>query len=611
MIKVNLTFEDGRTFEYDLVAPIIIGRDQHCGLRINNWRVAREHGRIDLLGHVLQIEDFGSLGGTRVNHKRIAQYAPLLPEDIIQIGPCRMTVQCPSLHPDTPLVSTLSGTCASDSPTPTSTPTPTPTAIPTATPTPKLFLSTQSPRQLRTLDAQFEQTLQAHTEALNVNTLVTHELPSDPSNADRLIDCPQIDTLRRSLHADLIKELDVQKRDLSKLSDALLRDQCQVIVQQQLARNAHGLTPQQAIHLVQTVVHDAVGLGVLQVLLDDASVSEILVNRFDTIFVERHGQLERHPATFLNDQALRTVIDRIVVPIGRRIDDASPMVDARLTDGSRVNAVIAPVAIAGSCLTIRKFPLKKLTFDDLMAYHAIDAACAQFLTCCVQQKLSMLISGGTGSGKTTLLNILASLIPHSERIVTIEDAAELQIQHPHVVGLESRPGNTEGRGQVTIRHLVKNALRMRPDRIVVGECRGAESVDMLAAMNTGHTGSLTTLHANSCRDALSRLETMVLMAGMELPMAAIRDQIARAVQLLVQQTRLPNGRRVISAIEQVTGIESGQIQTQSIMRYQASRQVFEWSKLPPTFLSQWRQQGVVFKTVWCQEPTQTGVAWST
>jgi pilus assembly protein CpaF len=268
------------------------------------------------------------------------------------------------------------------------------------------------------------------------------------------------------------------------------------------------------------------------------------------------------------------------------------MVDARLVDGSRVNAVISPVALKGSCLTIRKFPTQRLQLQDLVRLETLNQAMADFLKCCVQRRLNILISGGTGSGKTTLLNILGGQVPEHQRIVTIEDAAELSIDHPHVISLEARPPNMEGRGQISIRDLVRNALRMRPDRIIVGECRGLETIDMLAAMNTGHDGSLTTLHANSPRDALSRLETMVLMAGHDLPLAAIRDQIARAVRLVIQQTRLPDGRRVVTAIDELTGMESGQIQMQPLMRFNRLTRKFQGQGMPPSFLGEWQREGL-------------------
>jgi pilus assembly protein CpaF len=574
MINIEIVYEDGRQVQCQLMPPIKIGRDASCNLRINNWRVAKEHAMLDLLGDVIQIEDYGSLGGTRVNQKRVAQYAPVLPDDVIQIGPCRlqMRVMFESLVVD-----------PSDS-------------------------ICQAPQSTQHSSSSFQHEASVSHAANEPSTVHLAESQNDlnPSNYDSVV-CDDVaspsvlpisEEIRKSVHAALVRELDVQKRDLSKLSDTLLREQCKRIVEKMLQRDHFGLDLTQQKRLVYEVVSDAVGLGILQSLIDDPSVSEILVNRFDHIFIEKNGQLVCHDAQFASDEALRTVIERIVMPIGRRIDDASPMVDARLPDGSRVNAVIAPVSIGGACLTIRKFPTKRLNLDDLVQFKTLDQKLARFIKCCVEQRLSMLISGGTGSGKTTLLNILASQVPPAERIITIEDAAELQISHPHVLSLESKPGNTEGKGQVTIRDLVKNALRMRPDRIVVGECRGAEAVDMLAAMNTGHAGSLTTLHANSPRDALSRLETMVLMAGMSLPLPAIRDQIGRAVQLIIQQTRLPCGRRVVSAIDEVTGIESGQIQTQPIMRFKVEKNAFFMASLPPSFWNDWRQAGVKIDADW-------------
>jgi len=398
--------------------------------------------------------------------------------------------------------------------------------------------------------------------------------------------------LRVALHAELIEMFDLRKVDLSGLSNALLKERALTLLHEMFDRDDRGLSVEQRDHIIAAVVNDVAGLGVLQTLMDDSAVSEIMVNRYDQIYVESGGALKRHAARFADEAAVRTVIERIVYPLGRRIDEASPMVDARLADGSRVNAVIRPVALHGACLTIRKFPVERLALSDLVRLDSLSEAMAQFLRCCVAQRLNVLISGGTGSGKTTLLNILASQVPPSQRIVTIEDAAELKIHHPHVISLEARPKNMEGSGEITIRDLVRNALRMRPDRIVVGECRGAESLDMLCAMNTGHDGSLTTLHANSTRDALSRLETMVLMAGQELPLNAIRDQIARAIQLVVQQTRLPDGRRVVTAIDEITGLETGQIQLQPVMRYNRLTRSFQTPYMPPTFLGQWKAEGI-------------------
>jgi pilus assembly protein CpaF len=319
--------------------------------------------------------------------------------------------------------------------------------------------------------------------------------------------------------------------------------------------------------LAKQVLDEAVGLGPLEELLEDNSVTEIMVNQFDKIFIERKGRLERHPLTFTSERAVLGVIERIVAPLGRRIDESSPMVDARLKDGSRVNAIIPPLALKGPALTIRKFAKRKMTAQDLVSLGAMSEAMAAFLEVCVAARRNIVVSGGTGSGKTTLLNILSNFIPGEERIITVEDAAELQLHHDHWVSLESRPANGEGKGAILIRELVRNTLRMRPDRIVVGECRGGEALDMLQAMNTGHDGSLTTLHANSPRDGLARLETMVLMAGMDLPLSAIREQVASAIHLIVQQTRFACGTRMVTSITEVTGIESGKLQLQELFRF--------------------------------------------
>jgi pilus assembly protein CpaF len=319
--------------------------------------------------------------------------------------------------------------------------------------------------------------------------------------------------------------------------------------------------------LRKQVLDEAVGLGPLEELLADDSVSEVMVNRFDEIFIERAGRLQRHSLTFTGDRAVLGVIERIVAPLGRRIDESSPMVDARLKDGSRVNAIIPPLALKGPCLTIRKFAKRKLDAQDLVRFGSISPAMAQFLEVCVVARKNIIVSGGTGSGKTTLLNILSNFIPPSERVITVEDAAELKLHHEHLISLESRPANVEGKGAVLIRDLVKNTLRMRPDRIVVGECRGAEALDMLQAMNTGHEGSLTTLHANTPRDGLARLETMVLMAGMELPLVAIREQVTSAVDIIVQQSRFACGSRLVTSITEITGMESGKIQVQELFRF--------------------------------------------
>jgi pilus assembly protein CpaF len=322
------------------------------------------------------------------------------------------------------------------------------------------------------------------------------------------------------------------------------------------------------MQLFHDVLDEMIGFGPIQYLLEDTDVTEVMVNRHDQVYIERSGKLLDTKVKFENDDHILRVIERIVSPLGRRVDTDSPMVDARLPDGSRVNAVIPPVSIDGPLITIRKFSKSKYTIDQLIGFDSLTRTMADFLRACVMGRLNIIISGGTGSGKTTLLNVLSSFIPDTERVITIEDSAELRLHQLHVVRMEARPPDIDGRGQVTIRDMVRNCLRMRPDRIIVGECRGGEALDMLQAMNTGHDGSLTTLHANSPRDALSRLETMVLMAGMELPLKVIRQQIASAVDLIVHQSRLKNGPRKITAISEVAGMEGDTIVMTDIFKYE-------------------------------------------
>ena len=309
------------------------------------------------------------------------------------------------------------------------------------------------------------------------------------------------------------------------------------------------------------------GYGPIQPLLDDPTVSEIMINRHDRVFIERQGRLEQSAIRFPDDEALVRLIDRIILPLGRRIDADNPTVDARLPDGSRVNAVIPPVALDGPSLTIRKFAKERLTMDNLVEFGSINNHMASFLEACVVSRLNLVVSGGTGSGKTTLLNILSALIPEGERLVTIEDSAELQLHHQNIVRLETKPANVDGTGEVPIRHLLKNSLRMRPDRIVVGEVRGGEAVDMLQAMNTGHDGSLTTVHANSPRDAASRLETLCLLSGVELPLRVVREQIASAVDVIIQQSRMRDGTRKVTSITEVLGMEGDTIVMSELFRF--------------------------------------------
>ena len=376
--------------------------------------------------------------------------------------------------------------------------------------------------------------------------------------------------LRREIHRMLLEHLDLATIDAKKLDDPSMRPKVLGALRRIFAQIEARIPPHiDKDGLVGELADEALGLGPLERFLADPSVSEIMVIDPDTIYVEQNGKLMLSDARFTDDERCRAVIERIVTPLGRRIDESSPLVDARLKDGSRVNAIIKPLALRGSCITIRKFSRNPLTMDKLVSFGALNEQMARFLTRSVIAKRNIVISGGTGSGKTTLLNVLSAAIPEHERVVTIEDAAELQLRQPHVVSLETRPPNLEGKGEYSIRDLVKNALRMRPDRIVVGECRGGEALDMLQAMNTGHDGSLTTTHANSPTEAVARLETLVLMSGLDLPVRAIREQIAGSVHLIVQQSRLSDGSRKIMAISELTGIsqDTGEVELRPIFRY--------------------------------------------
>ena len=373
----------------------------------------------------------------------------------------------------------------------------------------------------------------------------------------------ELQKLRSFLIAGVSREL-----ENNALSGGDRRKAVQQILQQLYQSTRLQLPNTVRDQLFHDIIDDLLGYGPLQPLLDDPDISEVMVNGPNRVYIERKGKLTKTNITFENNDAVLRVIEKIILPLGRRIDSESPTVDARLPDGSRVNAVIEPVAIDGPTLTIRKFMRDKLSIDQLINYGSITRNMADFLRACVVARFNILISGGTGSGKTTLLNVLSGFIPDDERIVTIEDAAELKLQQEHVVRMETKPPNIEGRNQVSIRDLVRNSLRMRPDRIVVGECRGGEALDMLQAMNTGHDGSLTTLHANAPRDALSRLETMCLMSGLDLPVRVIREQVASAIDVIVQQSRMKDGTRKVTSITEVCGMEGDTIVMTEIFRFE-------------------------------------------
>ena len=371
--------------------------------------------------------------------------------------------------------------------------------------------------------------------------------------------------LRLRIHRRLIDTLDLTK--LSNLEMERVRVEIRRILEDMVAAEAIPVSRADRDRLVMEVQHEVFGLGPLETLMKDPEISDILVNSSSQIYVERYGKLEKTDVRFRDDAHLMQIIERIVTRVGRRVDESSPMVDARLADGSRVNAIIPPLALDGPVLSIRRFGVERLTVNDLIQFNSIPPQIAEVAAACVKSRLNMLVSGGTGAGKTTLLNCLSNFIPDNERIVTIEDSADLKLQQDHIVRLETRPANIEGQGAVTARDLVRNALRMRPDRIVIGEVRGGEALDMMQAMNTGHDGSISTVHANSARDALSRLETMMLMAGINLPERALREQVASALDVIVQLTRLSDGSRKVVEFAEVTGMEGSTITTQTIFKF--------------------------------------------
>ena len=408
----------------------------------------------------------------------------------------------------------------------------------------------------------------------------------------------EFETLKRRIHGKLVDKLDLTK--VSEMDNDVLRREIRMVIEHLSDAESALLNRQERERLVEEVLDETFGFGPLELLLKDPAISDILINGPKQIYVERRGKLEKSGVTFRDNAHLLQIIDRIVSKVGRRVDEVCPMVDARLPDGSRVNAIIPPLAFDGAAVSIRRFGSNPLKLEDLLNYKAFTPEMVMLLEGAIKARLNVVISGGTGSGKTTLLNTLSSFIPGHERVVTIEDAAELQLQQEHVVRLETRPPNIEGKGAVTATDLVKNALRMRPERIIIGECRGPETLDMLQAMNTGHEGSMTTLHANTPRDAVARVETMITMAGFELPLKAMRQQIASAVDLIIQANRLQGGIRRITAITEVVGMEQDTVVLQDVYKFQQEGMDangkaygnFIATGIRPTFMDKLEQAGV-------------------
>ncbi len=505
-----------------------IGRSGKNFIQLKGWRIAGSHVHFTEKNDGVFVSDISAGIGTIVNGEGVVNFGPLLTGDEISIGNYRLSIVQDKVK--TPVVrQPLKAEEYISSP-------------------------EQAARQLpREADRQ------EHIK-VGVRQQVAEE--------ENPVVVPDRFVWHKRIHEKLMNAMDIRRTDVESMNQTHLTETVEVLINGIIEEMDQEIPKSlDRVRLAREIRNEAVGLGPLEDFLADDSITEIMVNLYDDIYYESRGKLHKSEVTFSSNDAVLSVIERIISPLGRRIDESSPMVDGRLKDGSRVNAIIPPLAIKGPCLTIRKFSKKNLTTQDLIGHGSIAPNIVRFLETAVVNRKNIIISGGTGSGKTTFLNVLSNFIPHSERIVTVEDSAELRLNQPHVVSLETRPPNMENKGAVVIRDLVKNCLRMRPDRIVVGECRGGEALDMLQAMNTGHDGSLTTVHANTPRDVISRLEVMVMMAGMDLPEKAILEQIASAVHVIVQQSRFSDGSRKVTHVTEITGMESGVVQMQDIFVY--------------------------------------------
>jgi len=542
--------EQSLTFEK---AEVTIGRLAGNDIVLGKGNVSKYHSRFVLKDGKYIVVDMQSTNGTFVNGKKIAAPQVVKPTDKIYIGDYILNVEAPpedEQAADEEYAEDEQAEGGGD----------------------EEYAEDEQAEEGAEEEYEEEEAPREETRAPEPNKRMPASMANALSKRKSKVD-PAVEAyarLQKDIHDRLIEYLDLRRLDMDRLGDEELWRRTEKAIRDILDQmDSDGELPEEIDReaLLTDVLNEALGLGPLEAFLASDEISEIMVNHANQIYIEKRGKITLSDKIFSSNQAVLGVIERIVAPIGRRIDESSPLVDARLKDGSRVNAIIPPLALKGPCITIRKFKRDALKIEDLIKYKTMTAQMAEFLEMCVKAHKNMVISGGTGSGKTTTLNIISSFIPDDERIITVEDAAELQLPQDHWIQLESRPPNLEGKGAITIRDLVKNCLRMRPDRIVVGECRAGETLDMLQAMNTGHDGSLTTLHANTPRDALSRMETMVLMAGMDLPVKAIREQIASAVHLIVQQTRFSDGSRRLSYITEISGMEVDIVTLQDIFYF--------------------------------------------
>ncbi|MGZ9899908.1 ATPase, T2SS/T4P/T4SS family [Shewanella gaetbuli] len=494
----------------------MIGKDENCLVQLHGWRVAKAHAKLFYKDDGVFIADLTGKSSTKVNGGYVEEYGPIDEDDLIEIHSYELRI--------------------------------------------KNQINLQ---EVQSAPATFKANTADHQQ-----TAINHDHNIPQAEAQAMVE--HVDLIRKwrgNIHQELLTQMDLRRINVNTMSDSELRGFTKKMIDTIVDEMTDFPASLDQAEIAEQVLNEAVGLGPLESLLAMEDVSEIMVNAADEIFYEKAGKLSKSSVTFTDDKSVLAAIERIVTPLGRRIDESSPAVDARLKDGSRVNAIIPPIALKGPCITIRKFMKERLTAEHLVNFGTLNDDMVHFLEMAVLHKQNIIISGGTGSGKTTLLNVLSNYIPEHERVITVEDAAELKLYQPNLISLEARPANQEGKGEVPIRELVKNCLRMRPDRIVVGECRGGETLDMLQAMNTGHDGSLSTAHANSPRDCVSRLEVMVMMAGLDLPILAIREQISSAVNLIVQQTRFACGTRKIINICEVAGIEGNRIQLGEIFKF--------------------------------------------
>lgn len=516
-----------------------VGSDDTNQITLQDSTVSWRHAILSNSSEGLFVEDLNSITGTYLDGSRVKDRVPVNLGQRIQVGGYVLSLADPNAPVEQPL--------------PEAKPEPKAKPEPEAAP-PAIHAMPHGPEP---------SSMQLHQPEVQASRPFAKKDPERQARLERR------QKIKRQIHEELLERLDLKRLTANHVGEEDLRDRAKVIIEQIIhdveERLPSGIRPDD---LSREIYDEALGLGPLESFLSEESITEIMVNGHDQIYIERAGKLELTDAAFVDANSAMAVIERIVAPIGRRIDESQPYVDARLADGSRVNAIIPPLSLIGPCITIRKFSKDPFTAEQLIQMGAVSAGMIRFIDACVKLRKNILISGGTGTGKTTFLNVVSSYLPDTERILTVEDAAELRLTQDHVVKLEARPANIEGKGAIPIRDLVRNALRMRPDRIVVGECRGGEALDMLQAMNTGHEGSLTTVHANSPRDCMARLETMVLMAGMDLPLRAIREQIGSAIQLVIQLSRFPDGTRKVTRVTEVTGMEGDKIVMQDIFEFQ-------------------------------------------